>query len=393
MGFANEKDHPEVAPSQFEMNYSYTEALIAADQVQLYKLLCRQIAQSLDMSACFRPPVTGVNGNGMHTNLSLTRGGKNLFFDPKGKDGLSPLGWQCVERILAAAPDICLILNASVNAYRRLDPHYEAPNQIKASAIDRGAMVRIPLGNERSARIEVRSIAPDANPYMAIYTLLRTGLEGPAGSSEASDDGKRSRTRFLPDNIYDALRLFKASRFVGEVLGESIQDRFADVKQASAERCPKALGHHDQDRRDPVPPRGHQPVPVEPVLGSVVVAARRPARGAHLQRVVAAAPTAAAPALAVRVRATAAAATAAAAPHLAVRVRAAAATATAAAAPIATAVRVRAAAPALPRRTAPGIAVRVRACSSCTSRGAAPIAVTVRVRAAAPLHFPEEQRP
>ena len=245
MGFANEKDHPEVAPSQFEMNYSYTEALIAADQVQLYKLLCRQIAQSLDMTACFLPkPVTGVNGNGMHTNLSLTRGGKNLFWDPKGKDGLSTLGWGCVERILAAAPDICLILNASVNAYRRLDPHYEAPNQIKASAIDRGSMVRIPLGNERSARIEVRSIAPDANPYMAIYTILRTGLEGPAptGGGEAGDDAKRSRTRFLPDNIYDALRLFKASRFVGEILGETTQDRFADLKQASAERCPKALG-------------------------------------------------------------------------------------------------------------------------------------------------------
>ena len=245
MGFANEKDHPEVAPSQFEMNYSYTEALIAADQVQLYKLLCRQIAQSLDMTACFLPkPVTGVNGNGMHTNLSLTRNGKNLFWDPKGKDGLSAMGWGCVERILAAAPDICLILNASVNAYRRLDPHYEAPNQIKASAIDRGSMVRIPLGNERSARIEVRSIAPDANPYMAIYTILRTGLEGPVPTTggEAGDDGKRSRTRFLPDNIYDALRLFKASRFVGEILGETTQDRFADVKQASAERCPKALG-------------------------------------------------------------------------------------------------------------------------------------------------------
>jgi glutamine synthetase len=241
MGFANEKDHPEVAPSQFEMNYSYTEALIGADQVQLYKLLCRQVAQNLDLTACFLPkPVTGVNGNGMHTNMSLSRDGKNLFYDKDGQDNLSQLGWDFVERILANATDICLILNASVNAYRRLDPHYEAPNQIKASAINRGAMVRIPMGNERSTRIEVRSIAPDANPYMAIYTFLKTGLEGPR--TVENDPDKRSRTRFLPDNIYDALRLFKASRFATDLLGEDVQTRFAELKQAQAERCPKALG-------------------------------------------------------------------------------------------------------------------------------------------------------
>mgnify|MGYP000887220563 CR=1 FL=1 len=241
MGFANEKDHPEVAPSQFEMNYSYTEVTIAADQVQLYKLLSRQVAARLEMSACFLPkPVTGVNGNGMHTNMSLARGGKNLFFDAKGQDGLSGEGWSYIQRILANANDLCLILNSSVNSYRRLDPHFEAPNQIKASAIDRGSMVRIPLGNEKSARIEVRSIAPDANPYLAIYSLLRTGVEGPL--SEEENDSKRSRTRFLPDNIYDAMRLFKQSRWAAELMGEEVHGKFADLKLAAAERCPKALG-------------------------------------------------------------------------------------------------------------------------------------------------------
>ena len=242
LGFANEKDHPEVAPSQFEMNYSYTEACVAADQVQLYKLICRQVAQQLDMTASFLPkPVTGVNGSGMHTNLSLTRGGCNLFWDPNGEDQLSAVGWSFVDRVLAAANDICLILNSSVNAYRRLDPHYEAPNQIKASAINRGAMVRIPLGNAKSARIEVRSIGPDANPYMAIYTLLRTGLEAPL-PEDAVNEIRRSRTRFLPDNIYDAIRMFKSSRFAAEILGEGVHAKFAEVKQLQADRCPKALG-------------------------------------------------------------------------------------------------------------------------------------------------------
>jgi len=240
MGFENEKDHPEVAPSQFEMNFKYADALIAADQVQLYKLLCRQVAAQLDCTACFLPkPVTGVNGSGMHTNLSIARAGKNLFHDKAGEDGLSKSGWEIIDRILTSANDICLVLNPSVNAYRRLDPHYEAPNQIKASANNRGAMVRIPFGNEHSARIEVRSVAPDANPYLALYTLIRAGLEGPKSQE---DESKRTRTRFLPDNVHDAIRNFKSSQFVAQALGEDVQAKYAELKLTAAERSPKALG-------------------------------------------------------------------------------------------------------------------------------------------------------
>jgi glutamine synthetase len=240
MGFQNEKDHPEVAPSQFEMNYSYTDALIASDQIQLYKLLCRQVAARFDCTASFLPkPVAGINGSGMHTNISVSRGGKNLFWDPHGKDNLSGFGWDFVDRILTAANDICLVLNPSVNAYRRLDPHFEAPNQIKASANNRGAMVRLPYGNERSTRVEVRSVAPDANPYMAIYTMLRVGLEGAKGKA---DDSKRERTRFLQSNIQDAIRVFKASSANRALLGDNVVDRFAELKQAQADRCPRDLG-------------------------------------------------------------------------------------------------------------------------------------------------------
>jgi glutamine synthetase len=238
MGFGNEKDHPEVAPSQFEMNYSYAEACIAADQVQLYKLLSRQVAARMDMTACFLPkPVTGINGNGMHTNVSIARKGKNLFWDEKGQDQLSKGGWDFIQRILANGAEICLLMNSSVNAYRRLDPHFEAPNQIKASPIDRGSMIRIPLGNERSKRVEVRSIAPDANPYLAIYTIFRTGLEGPM-----DEKSKQAGTRYLSDNIYDAIRLYQASPFLKEMLGELVHGKFAELKQMQADRCPKALG-------------------------------------------------------------------------------------------------------------------------------------------------------
>ncbi len=235
MGFANEKDHPEVAPSQFEMNYGYSEASIAADQIQLYKLLCRQVAHHFDMTASFLPkPIVGINGTGMHTNMSVSKANKNLFWDKDGVDSLSQMAHSFIRRILTVGNDICLILNSSVNSYRRLDPHFEAPNQIKSSAIDRGSMVRIPIGNEKSIRVEVRSIAPDANPYMALYTLFKAGLEGA--------EGKVSRNAILPDNIYDAIANFRASKYVKELLGAEIQDKFATLKEMSADRCPRRLG-------------------------------------------------------------------------------------------------------------------------------------------------------
>lgn len=208
----------------------------------MYKLICRQVARNQGMTTSFLPkPVAGINGNGMHANMSLSSNGKNLFHDANGRDGLSEFGWTFVDRILHNATDICLVLNSSVNGYRRLDPNFEAPNQIKASATNRAAMVRIPLGNQRSARVELRSIAPDANPYLLFYTLLRTGLEG-ATPDPADSEGKRPRTRFLPDNIYDAIRLFKSSPLVTQIMGEACQTKYVELKQASADRCPRALG-------------------------------------------------------------------------------------------------------------------------------------------------------
>jgi glutamine synthetase len=242
MGFENEKDHPEVAPSQFELNYSYTDALLAADQIQLYKLMARQIAASMGMTACFLPkPVADINGNGMHTNMSISRNGVNLFYDKAGQDGLSELGWNFVDRILNNANDLCLILNSSVNAYRRLDPNFEAPNQIKSSAVDRTSMIRIPLANHKSARIEVRTVAPDSNPYLTIWSLFKTGFEGPM-TETLDTETRRTRTRFLPDNIYDGIRHFKNSEYISNLLTENIHNKFIELKQDVAERCPKQLG-------------------------------------------------------------------------------------------------------------------------------------------------------
>jgi glutamine synthetase len=239
MGFQNEKDHPEVAPSQFEINYGYGEVVAAADQIQLYKLICRQVASKMGFTASFLPkPVVGVNGSGMHTNVSVSREQKNLFWDAQGHEKLSEFGWDFVDRILSHGQDICLLLNSSVNAYRRLDPHFEAPNQIKASPVDRGSMIRIPIGNEKSARVEVRSVAPDANPYLVMLAVFRTGLEGQKSDLE----NLRQAERYLPDNIYDALADFQSAEWTSQLLGCDVKERYADLKRAAADRCARELG-------------------------------------------------------------------------------------------------------------------------------------------------------
>ncbi|MDP1884630.1 MAG: glutamine synthetase family protein [Candidatus Moranbacteria bacterium] len=240
MGFRNEKDHPEVAPSQFELNFTYEDALKACDMIQLYKLVCRQVANNMDMTATFLPkPTTQINGSGMHLNFSLFRDNKNIFYEKDGKDGLSQAGWDAISRVLNHAPELCLILNSSVNAYRRLDPKFEAPNQIKVSSIDRGSMIRIPIGDEKSTRLEIRSVAPDSNPYLVVYSILKTAMEG---KKLKKDKDKRDRLRFLPDNINDAIKIFKASDYITDILSEDDKAKYVGPKQSVADRSPKELG-------------------------------------------------------------------------------------------------------------------------------------------------------
>ena len=193
------------------------------------------------------------------------RRARTCFYDAKGEDGLSTSAWSFLNRILANANDICLILNSSVNSYRRLDPHFEAPNQIKVSPIDRGSMVRIPIGNERSRRAS-RCARSRPTPTRTSRSTRCSRPASRARSATTRPTASSTRTRFLPDNIYDAIRLFKGSKYAQELLGAEVHEKYAELKLASAERCAKALGTRIKRERDPVPPRGHEPVPLEPVL-------------------------------------------------------------------------------------------------------------------------------
>jgi len=112
-------------------------------------------------------------------------------------------------------------------------------------------MIRIPIGNEKSSRVEVRSVGPDANPYLVLYSIFRTGLQG----ETAKIKNLRQAERYLPDNIYTAIENFRDSEWTGTLLGDDVKARYADLKQASADRCARLLGtivkapevqfHHD----------------------------------------------------------------------------------------------------------------------------------------------------
>jgi glutamine synthetase len=246
MGYRNEKDHGEVAPSQFELNYRHIDALHAADQIQLYKLTARTIADKMGLTASFLPkPIAGINGSGMHTNISLEKEGLNLFWNADDPEVLSETGRGFVAGVLTHAKSICLALNPSVNAYRRLDPAFEAPNAIKSHASDRSAMARVPLGNEKSRRVEVRTVAPDANPYLTLRLIVRAGLKALFTSEEkkaAYHDVFEKPVETLPGSLHEALEHFRKSAFIREVLGAENMEKYAEIKQAVADRSPRDLG-------------------------------------------------------------------------------------------------------------------------------------------------------
>lgn len=227
LAFENEKDHPEVAPAQFELNFRFTEMLNNADQIQLYKLLARQVAKSMGFTASFLPkPIANLNGSGMHMNMSISRDGVNSFYGESDELKLSGEAYKFITGVLYYAKDLCLAMNSSVNSYRRLDPNFEAPNEIKTSAKDRSAMVRVPIGNAKSARMEVRTVAPDCNPYLVTYALVKAGLEGIAADGARYEEMKQvvygGEVEKLPGAIQDAMKDFEGSGFMKEILGKRI---------------------------------------------------------------------------------------------------------------------------------------------------------------------------
>jgi glutamine synthetase len=247
LGFENEKDHGEVAPSQFEINFKYTNALLTGDQILLYKLISRQVAKLMGFTASFLPkPVAEINGSGMHINMSIEKDNKNLFYKKSGEDNLSQFGQNFCTGILHRAKEMNAIYCPSINAYRRLDPNFEAPNSIQKSSKDRGSIIRIPLANEQTSRIELRPVSPDSNPYAVMFILLKSGLEGvkstPEKLKEMREFRERKPIKKLYENFQESIAGFKTSKYMQKLLGEQTHNKYFELKKEVVDRSPKALG-------------------------------------------------------------------------------------------------------------------------------------------------------
>ncbi len=179
MGFEIESSHHEIAPAQHEIDFKYDDALKTADNIMTFKLVVRTIAKRHGLHATFMPkPKYGINGSGMHINMSIQKDGKNIFDNPKGKIGLSEDAYYFIAGLLKHVDGITAITNPIVNSYKRLVPGYEAPVYVAWSAASRSPLIRIPSGRGNSTRVELRSPDPAANPYLALAVCLAAGLDG-----------------------------------------------------------------------------------------------------------------------------------------------------------------------------------------------------------------------
>lgn len=244
MGFEIEASHHEVAPGQHEIDFKYADAVTACDNIQTFKLVVKTIARKHGLHATFMPkPLFGVNGSGMHCNLSLFRGNENAFYDTEGSLELSETAKQFIAGIIKHAPNFTAVTNPTVNSYKRLVPGYEAPCYVAWSARNRSPLIRIPASRGLSTRVEVRSVDPAANPYMALAVLLQAGLDGIKNNltPPAPVDrniyvmSKEERAEVgivdLPSTLYAALENLKSDEVIKAALGTHLLEHFVEAKE------------------------------------------------------------------------------------------------------------------------------------------------------------------
>lgn len=244
MGFEIEASHHEVAPGQHEIDFKYADAVEAADQIQTFKLVVKNIAKKHGLYATFMPkPLFGVNGSGMHCHQSLFRGKDNAFYDEKDERGLSETAKQYLAGILKHAYSFAAITNPIINSYKRLVPGYEAPSYIAWSEKNRSPLVRVPASRGMSTRIELRNPDPSANPYLALGVMLAAGLDGIKNRLELCDpvnqniyqmteaEKERIGITSLPKDLEEAISALEGNEVITSVLGEHISNHFIIAKR------------------------------------------------------------------------------------------------------------------------------------------------------------------
>ena len=245
MGFTIEASHHEVAPAQHEIDFKYDEALATADNIMTFKLAVKTIAKRHGLHATFMPkPKFGVNGSGMHINMSLSKDGKNIFADPSDKLGLSKEAYYFIGGIMKHMKGMAAITNPLVNSYKRLVPGYEAPVYIAWSATNRSPLIRIPASRGEGTRIELRCPDPSANPYLALAVCLRAGLEGiqnkimPPESVDRNifamteEEREELGIEAIPGTLIEAVYELEKDALVRSVLGRHVSDKYIQAKKA-----------------------------------------------------------------------------------------------------------------------------------------------------------------
>lgn len=244
MGFEIEASHHEVAVGQHEIDFKYGPALETADNIMTFKYAVKSLAQKNGLYASFMPkPVYGINGSGMHTNMSLfDQDGNNLFVDENDKLGLSKLAYSFIAGVMEHIKGMTAITNPLVNSYKRLVPGYEAPIYIAWSARNRSPLIRVPTARGKGTRIELRSPDPSANPYLVLALCLAAGLDGikrgltPPPSVDTNIYEMTLQDRLdhdvdsLPSSLHNAITMMLADEFVTGVLGSHITNSYVDAK-------------------------------------------------------------------------------------------------------------------------------------------------------------------
>ena len=244
MGFEIEASHHEVARGQHEIDFKYDEALTTADNVITFKEVVKTTAQRHGLHATFMPkPIFGINGSGMHTNMSLFKDGKNAFYDPDDPKGLSREAYSFIAGLLAHVKGMAAVTNPLVNSYKRLVPGYEAPCYLAWSASNRSALIRIPAARGQSTRVELRSPDPACNPYLELAVCLAAGLDGiergltpPPEVTEnifVMDEAARKAHGIdsLPGSLEEAIHAMEADQLILDTLGEHVVANYLDGKR------------------------------------------------------------------------------------------------------------------------------------------------------------------
>ena len=244
LGFEIEASHHEVAPGQHEIDWKYANAVEACDNIQTFKLIVKTVARKHGLHATFMPkPVFGINGSGMHFNMSLFNENGNAFYDKEDERQLSATAYQFIAGLIKHARGYTAVCNPIVNSYKRLVPGYEAPVYIAWSGKNRSPLIRIPESRGMSTRVELRSVDPSANPYLALATLLAAGLDGVKNKLEApapinrniyqmsAEDRYENGIMDLPTSLHEALGEFSKDQLLVEALGDHITNNFIESKE------------------------------------------------------------------------------------------------------------------------------------------------------------------